>query len=80
MNQNKRKTNPGRIGSKTKKAGEPAFFVWLERIRLEASAIVAVVSTAAAKDEQDDPDAVASVATSAVSVKETAVSATAAKQ
>ena len=54
------------INSKTKKAGNPAFFVLIKP--LEASAIVAVVSTTAAKDEQDDPDAVASITTSTVSV------------
>ena len=63
-----------------KKGRVPCLFCLVGMNPLEASTIVAVVSTTAAKDEQDDPDAVASVATSAVSIKETTVSATAAKQ
>ena len=62
-----------------KKGRVPCLFC-LERIRLEASTVIAVVSTTAAQKKQDDPDAVTSVAATVVSIAEATISTAAAQQ
>lgn len=63
----------------TKKAGFPAFFVSDQMLKASTAVAASIAVSTAAQDEQDDPDAVTSVAV-AVSTQKTGASISAAGQ